>query len=77
VPITVTGAFRLGDIRHNYADLTRPRELLGFEPKVAFAEGIERFAAWVDAQAVQPDHYEQSIVEMKSRGLYQASHVAA
>lgn len=77
VPITVTGAFRLGDIRHNYADLTRPRELLAFEPKVSFAEGIDRFAAWVDAQEVQPDHYEQSIVEMKSRGLYQASHVAA
>ncbi|RFU46012.1 NAD-dependent epimerase/dehydratase family protein [Paraburkholderia sp. DHOC27] len=77
VPINVTGAFRLGDIRHNYADLTRARELLGFEPKVAFAQGIERFAAWVNSQQVQPDHYEESIVEMKSRGLYQASRVAA
>lgn len=77
VPISVTGAFRLGDIRHNYADLTRARELLGFEPKVAFSEGIEHFASWVNSQEVQPDHYEQSIVEMKSRGLYQASQVAA
>jgi dTDP-L-rhamnose 4-epimerase len=77
VPISVTGAFRLGDIRHNYADLTRARELLGFEPQVPFAEGIERFASWVNSQEVQPDHYEQSIVEMKSRGLYQASQVAA
>ena len=77
VPITVTGAFRLGDIRHNYADLTRAREVLGFEPKVMFAEGIERFAAWVDRQEVQPDHYEKSIVEMKSRGLYHASQAAA
>jgi dTDP-L-rhamnose 4-epimerase len=77
VPISVTGAFRLGDIRHNYADLTRARELLGFEPKVAFAEGIERFAAWVNSQEVQPDNYERSIVEMQSRGLYQASQVAA
>ncbi|MGF6755973.1 NAD-dependent epimerase/dehydratase family protein [Paraburkholderia sp. GAS42] len=77
VSIAVTGAFRLGDIRHNYADLTRARELLDFEPKVSFAEGIERFAAWVEGQEVQPDHYEQSIVEMKSRGLYQASQEAA
>lgn len=77
VPISVTGAFRRGDIRHNYADLTRARELLGFQPKVAFAEGIERFAAWVNSQEVQPDHYEQSIVEMQSRGLFQASQVAA
>jgi hypothetical protein len=27
----------------------------------------------VNSQEVQPDNYEQSIVEMKSRGLYQAS----
>lgn len=77
VPVKVTGAFRLGDIRHNYADLTLPRELLGFEPKVKFNEGIARFAAWVDGQEVQEDRYEKSIVEMKARGLYQASQAAA
>lgn len=77
VPINVTGAFRLGDIRHNYADLTRSRELLGFEPKVRFNEGIARFAEWVESQEVQPDHYEKSIVEMRSKGLYQASRARA
>ncbi|MEK6348904.1 MAG: NAD-dependent epimerase/dehydratase family protein [Burkholderia sp.] len=77
VPINVTGAFRLGDIRHNYADLTRAREYLGFEPKVQFDEGIARFAAWVDEQEVKQDNYEQSIVEMQSKGLYQASRAVA
>ncbi|KVC85115.1 NAD-dependent epimerase/dehydratase family protein [Burkholderia ubonensis] len=77
VPITVSGAFRLGDIRHNYADLTRAREYLGFEPKVHFDDGIARFAAWVNQQEVQPDHYDKSIVEMLSKGLYQASRVDA
>ncbi|MEM5344684.1 NAD-dependent epimerase/dehydratase family protein [Paraburkholderia azotifigens] len=71
VAINVTGAFRLGDIRHNYADLTRPRERLGFEPKVPFDEGIARFAAWVDGQDVAPDTYDRSVTEMKARGLYQ------
>ncbi|ACC75751.1 NAD-dependent epimerase/dehydratase family protein [Paraburkholderia phymatum] len=72
VPINVTGAFRLGDIRHNYADLTRARERLGFQPKVSFDEGIARFAAWVERQDVAPDTYDKSVTEMKSRGLYQS-----
>lgn len=70
VPITVTGAYRLGDIRHNYADLTKARALLGFEPQVSFAQGIEKFTAWVNQQEVQKDSYDKSIEEMKSRGLY-------
>lgn len=70
VPITVTGAYRLGDIRHNFADLKKARKLLAFEPKVNFTQGIEKFAAWVNQQEVQKDSYDQSIEEMKSRGLY-------
>lgn len=70
VQIQVTGAYRLGDIRHNYADLSKVRRLLAFNPKVEFSEGIRRFTAWVNTQAVQADAYERSIAEMKSRGLY-------
>jgi dTDP-L-rhamnose 4-epimerase len=70
VPIEVSGAYRLGDIRHNYADLGKARRLLGFEPKVDFNEGIRRFTAWVNTQEVKEDGYEKSIAEMKSRGLY-------
>ena len=70
VPITVTGAYRLGDIRHNFADLSKARRLLNFEPKVDFKQGIEKFTAWVNEQEVQKDSYDQSIEEMKSRGLY-------
>ena len=70
VPIKVTGAFRIGDIRHNYADLTKASKLLDFTPGVDFNEGIGRFAAWVNQQEVQVDSYETSITEMKKRGLY-------
>lgn len=70
VPIKVTGAYRLGDIRHNYADLSKAGRLLGFAPKVSFSEGIGRFTSWVNQQAVQNDTYESSIEEMKKRGLY-------
>lgn len=70
VPITVSGNYRLGDIRHNYADLTKINKLLGFQPKISFGQGLKRFADWVDTQEVQEDKYQKSIDEMKAKGLY-------
>lgn len=70
VPITVSGNYRLGDIRHNYADITLARQILGFEPKWSFSDGIEQFTKWVNQQEVQEDRYEASIEEMKKKGLY-------
>lgn len=68
--ITITGNYRLGDIRDNYADLTKIREKLGFEPKVSFEDGINKFVKWVNEQEVSEDKYTQSIEEMKEKGLY-------
>lgn len=70
VPITVSGNYRLGDIRHNYADITLARNILGFEPKWSFSQGIEQFTNWVNQQEIQEDKYEASIEEMKRKGLY-------
>lgn len=70
VPVTVSGNYRLGDIRHNYADITKARTLLGFKPKWSFDKGIEQFCKWVDKQPIQEDKYEFSIEEMKLKGLY-------
>ncbi len=77
VSVAVTGAFRLGDVRHVYADLTKARDMLGFEPKVSFSEGIARFARWVDQQQVMADTYEKSIAEMREKGLYKGCERAA
>lgn len=70
VPIKITGNYRLGDIRHNYADLTKINKLLGFTPKFNFNQGIKNFTDWVNKQEVQEDKYELSIEEMKARGLF-------
>ena len=70
VPLRVSGNYRIGDIRHNYADISLARKILGFEPRIDFATGISRFTAWVDGQSVQEDRYEESIEEMKAKGLY-------
>ena len=63
--ISISGNYRLGDIRHNYADLTKINDKLGFVPSIDFETGIGRFVDWVNQQEVVEDNYEKSIAEMK------------
>lgn len=70
VPVTITGNFRLGDIRHNFADLTKIKSRLGFEPKFDFAQGIKQFTDWVLQQDIQENKLNASLEEMKAKGLF-------
>lgn len=70
VPILISGNYRLGDIRHNFADISKIKRELGFEPKWSFEKGIEVFTSWVNKQQIPEDRYELSIQEMKNKGLY-------
>lgn len=70
--IVVSGAFREGDIRHNYADLTLAKKILNYDPKWNFKKGIAEFLNWVLIQNDIPstnDDYQQSLNELKIRGL--------
>lgn len=69
VPTRVSGNYRLGDIRHNVADTTRLREVLGYEPTVAFRDGVARFVEWVLSEPLERDSYQRSLDEMASRNL--------
>jgi dTDP-L-rhamnose 4-epimerase len=70
VPLTVTGNYRLGDIRHNFADISAIRNTLGFEPKYDFSKGIQQFTQWVLTQDLQESKFEDSVKEMKEKGLF-------
>ncbi|HEY9123186.1 MAG TPA: SDR family NAD(P)-dependent oxidoreductase [Bacteroidales bacterium] len=70
VDVKITGNFRLGDIRHNFADISKAQKLLGFLPKVNFKKGISNFVDWVNTQDIPKDNYQESIEEMKRKGLY-------
>ncbi|EHB56260.1 UDP-glucose 4-epimerase [Mycolicibacterium rhodesiae JS60] len=70
VPVEVTGQFRLGDIRHNIADIERAERLLGFTPETDFAAGSAAFAAWVLGQpASDPGGYQESLHELRRHNL--------
>ncbi len=68
--ISITGAFRQGDIRHNFAAIAKIQEMVGFVPRFNFREGLERFLSWAEAQIAVPAGYEASLQEMRERGLF-------
>lgn len=70
VPVTISGNYRLGDIRHNFADLTKIKAKLDFQPQYSFEKGLKEFTNWVNTQEVEQDNYQRSINEMKAKGLY-------
>ena len=43
---------RAGEVRHSQADISRARALLGYQPVVAFQEGLRRTIKWYQAQGV-------------------------
>jgi dTDP-L-rhamnose 4-epimerase len=65
----VTGQYRLGDIRHNIADISRLQSVLGHRPQVSLEEGLGRFAAWVLSQAPGVDRLDSANRELVERGL--------
>jgi dTDP-L-rhamnose 4-epimerase len=64
----VTGEFRAGDIRHCFADVSRAREVLGFEATVTLESGLPELADWVAGQRV-PDRGDEAVVDLRARGL--------
>ena len=66
----ISGQFRLGDIRHNLADLAKVRAVLGFEPSISIEEGLCRFVDWVKGEQVQVDGYEESLRELRVKGIF-------
>jgi dTDP-L-rhamnose 4-epimerase len=64
----VTGAYRKGDIRHCFADITRARERLGFVPRVSLEEGLTELAGWLGEQSAD-DRVSEARAELSVRGL--------
>jgi len=62
------GTSRAGDIRHCFADVSRARELLGFEAEVALEDGLAELAEWLKTQPAT-DRFDQAAAELAERGL--------
>lgn len=65
----VSAQYRVGDIRHNYADLGALERATGFRPQISLEQGLERFCAWVNTQPIPQDMLDKANAELKARNL--------
>ena len=63
-----TGRYRVGDIRHCFADISLARELLGYEPRVELEDGVAELVEWLAGQPAV-DRVDAAAEELSSRGL--------
>ena len=67
-PAEITGKYRAGDIRHCFADISRARRLLGYEPKHRFSEGVSELVGWLREQTAV-DRVQEAALELSQYGL--------
>lgn len=64
----ITEKHRAGDIRHCFGDISAARRLLGYQPRVRFADGVRDLAKWLRGQRPQ-DRVAEAAAQLSSFGL--------
>jgi dTDP-L-rhamnose 4-epimerase len=64
----ITGRYRVGDIRHCFADTALAHDVLGYRPEIGLDEGLAELASWLEGQ-VAHDRVPQARRELAERGL--------
>ncbi len=64
----ITERYRVGDIRHCFADISKARTMLGYQPEVDFEAGLRELSEWLERQIVI-DHGIHTSRELEERGL--------
>ncbi|WP_226978620.1 NAD-dependent epimerase/dehydratase family protein [Xanthomonas sp. LMG 12460] len=68
LPPQVSGNYRVGDIRHCFADIALARERIGYAPQVDLQQGLEELVEWLREQTAA-DGVEAANAELARRGL--------
>lgn len=68
--MNISGDFRVGDIRHNFADISKIKNYIKFKPNYDFEKGIKLFCNWVEQQEINEDNFSSSIEEMEQKKFY-------
>ena len=64
----VSHRYRVGDIRHCFADISAAKATLGYEPAVDFADGLAELAYWLRDQTAE-DRVDHARGQLEARGL--------
>ncbi|HBC99507.1 MAG TPA: epimerase [Lachnoclostridium sp.] len=68
--INITGDFRIGDIAHNIADISKAESLLDFKQSISLEDGLTAFCQWVLGEDKDNSGYEMSLTEMENAGMF-------
>lgn len=68
--INITGDFRIGDIAHNIADISKAQRILDFKQNISLEKGLEEFCKWVLCEERDNSGYENSLEEMEAVGIF-------
>lgn len=66
--VSVNQEFRKNDIRHCFADISKAKRLLGWEPKVSLQEGLKELIEW-SANEDAKDDFKLAEKQLKQKGL--------
>lgn len=64
----ITGKYRVGDIRHCFADISLAKQVLGWQPRITLEKGLEDLAQWLEGQTAV-DLGMEARAELSARGL--------
>lgn len=65
----LTGRYRAGDVRHCTADISRAKERIGYEPRVALEDGMQELLAWLRQQERPRSKAGEHVADLAARGL--------
>lgn len=66
--IRVNQDFRKNDIRHCFADISKAKKILKWEPKVSLEQGLKELIEWSDTEKAE-DKFSEAQKELQQKGL--------
>ncbi|HBG27064.1 MAG: nucleoside-diphosphate-sugar epimerase [Planctomycetes bacterium GWF2_41_51] len=64
----ITRKYRVGDIRHCFADIRHANSELGFSPQINLEQGLTELSQWL-AEQISTDEFEKASQQLIQRGL--------